>query len=146
MSTKQELLDALAGEVHTVGTTSYVANPSIETDGFKLYNTIYYDEVFISVSGSYLTRRNANMIVYDDGGAGEEAWWMEGTPQYISGFGDMVRASTKFQTVHGTILSEGPDWAVIEGYTKDTTTVTKKYWLLEDDGAGGVDDFEITNP
>jgi hypothetical protein len=145
VSSKQDLIDALNTEVHKVGSLTAESSQPFSGDDFTLYNVIYYEETYAEASGGILSVRNATMIVEDDGGAGEEAWWREGSPKVITAFGDRVRQSNKFDSVHGSIMEEGPDWAVVKGYSLGTDTATLKHWLLEDNGVGGIDDYEITN-
>ena len=144
MGDKQDLVDALSAEVHTVGSPAYQSRPAFEDDGFKVYNVTYYDDILTSPSGGVLQVRNADMIVDDDEGPAEEAWWLDGTPLITTAFVDSVRQSSHFTDKHGTILEEGSDWVIVEGYDK-ATDATKKQWLIEDDGAGGFDIYEVTN-
>lgn len=144
MADKQDLVDALTSEVYRVGTPLAQSRPAFETDGFKVYNVTYYEDIQISPSGGILQVRNSDMIVDDDEGTGEEAFWLDGTPLVSTAFVDSVRQSSHYSDKHGTVLEEGSDWAIIEGYDI-ATDATKKQWLIEDDGSGGFDVYEITN-
>jgi len=143
LATKAELLAALAADVYTVGTPTSVTDAGATAAGFNKYNVEFYDDI----GNDVMRRRNADFLVADEGGGGEEAFWVGGSPVVITNFGDTVRASSQYQDAHASIENEGPDWARVYGYVdNEDTTMTKTWWILEDDGASGINVYTVTNP
>jgi hypothetical protein len=143
MVTKDELLAALAAQVYTVALPTSVGDAVVEAAGFSKYNVEFYD----NVGDSTIRRSNANFLVVNEGEATEAAFWEGGTPVVITNFGDTVRASPAYINKHATIEEEGPDWARIYGYDDNGDgTMTKKWWIIEDDGAGGLNVYGLMNP
>lgn len=142
MVTKQDLLDALEAEVHTMGTPVLIPNPDMLAEGFKLYSVIFYED-----RGNVLVRANAQFIVKAEGETCEEAYYFNGAPTTVSTFVDTVIASAQFKNVLGAVISNGVDWVLVEGYSDNgDNTVTKKQWIIRDDPEGGVSICEVTNP
>jgi hypothetical protein len=141
--TKTELLTALATQVYTVGTPTSVTDTVVEAAGFAKYNVEFYDDV----GNNIIRRSNANFLVANEGTQDEEAFWEGGTPVVVTNFVDTVRASPAFTSKHATIEEEDTDWARIYGYDDNGDgTMTKKWWIVEDDGAGGLNIYTLTNP